>query len=326
MADDVILPGDGSTVATDEVGGKHYQRVKIELGAEGAAGTLLTVGQKTAANSLSVVLASDQGVVPFNLSQYGGSATTLGQKNMASSIPVVVASNQTQVNVAIEATPLVQTDTLTSFAYGLPALAFDFSQFAWGAIPLGNFGTTVQVELAGNSVTTGYMYGYRDDTATNLASEDNWQSVRITQYRALHANLRDASGNEFASATSTPAGSERGLITRNIPSGTQTVTESTSAAANVARGKIAAASLTNSYATVVAMGGNAKAIFLFNSTEQPVLFSLDGGTTDTFELDAGECVTIDYYALGLFATSANIQAKYVSTAPAVGSVRATVMR
>ena len=38
MADNVdITPGAGATVATDEVGGRHYQRMKLTDGAEGSA-------------------------------------------------------------------------------------------------------------------------------------------------------------------------------------------------------------------------------------------------------------------------------------------------
>jgi hypothetical protein len=38
MADNIdISPGAGATVATDEVGGRHYQRVKLTDGAEGSA-------------------------------------------------------------------------------------------------------------------------------------------------------------------------------------------------------------------------------------------------------------------------------------------------
>lgn len=37
MADNVdITPGSGATVATDDVGGRHYQRVKLADGAEGS--------------------------------------------------------------------------------------------------------------------------------------------------------------------------------------------------------------------------------------------------------------------------------------------------
>lgn len=98
------------------------------------------------------------------------------------------------------------------------------------------------------------------------------------------------------------------------------------AAANVARGKIAAASLTTSYATLLTMGGDARVLHLYNSTDQPVLISLDNGSTDSIELDAGESKALDYYANGLSLTSSTIKAKYVSTQPSVGSVRAEIAR
>lgn len=37
MADDLKLPGCGDTVATDEIGGVHYQRMKLSQGADGTA-------------------------------------------------------------------------------------------------------------------------------------------------------------------------------------------------------------------------------------------------------------------------------------------------
>lgn len=35
MADNVVLPGTGSSVATDEIGGNQFQRMKLTLGADG---------------------------------------------------------------------------------------------------------------------------------------------------------------------------------------------------------------------------------------------------------------------------------------------------
>ena len=35
MADDVVLPGTGDTVAADEIGGKKFQRIKLIHGADG---------------------------------------------------------------------------------------------------------------------------------------------------------------------------------------------------------------------------------------------------------------------------------------------------
>jgi hypothetical protein len=54
-------------------------------------------------------------------------------------------------------------------------------------------------------------------------TSSNAAAFRITSNRGLHVNLRNNSGTELASSTSAPAGSELGLIVRNIPSGTQAV-------------------------------------------------------------------------------------------------------
>lgn len=36
MADDVVLPGTGDTIAADEIVGKKFQRMKLTIGADGA--------------------------------------------------------------------------------------------------------------------------------------------------------------------------------------------------------------------------------------------------------------------------------------------------
>lgn len=98
------------------------------------------------------------------------------------------------------------------------------------------------------------------------------------------------------------------------------------ALAVMAPGKIAGASLTNSYATLLTMGGAARAVFLLNSTDQAVSFSLNGGTTEFIELDSGECTAVDLYSLGLYATSGTISAKWVTLQPSTGSARAAILR
>lgn len=60
MADNTtITAGVGTTIAADDVSGVLYPRVKLVTGADGAADGDLDLGQKAAASSLSVVLASD---------------------------------------------------------------------------------------------------------------------------------------------------------------------------------------------------------------------------------------------------------------------------
>jgi hypothetical protein len=64
--------------------------------------------------------------------------------------------------------------------------------------------------------------GVFDDGLAGVTS-GNAAAPRITANRALHENLRDASGTEIKSATSAPGSSDLGLVVRNIPSGTQPV-------------------------------------------------------------------------------------------------------
>jgi hypothetical protein len=62
MADNIaVTPGAGATVAADDVGGILYQRVKIALGADGAASDLAP-GQGTKSASVPVTIASDDDV------------------------------------------------------------------------------------------------------------------------------------------------------------------------------------------------------------------------------------------------------------------------
>ncbi len=81
----------------------------------------------------------------------------------------------------------------------------DNSAFTFGTTAVNNMGAVV------------------DDTATNSVTENSAGAPRMSSSRVLYSNLRDAGGNEVASSTSAPAGTERGVITRNVPSGTQTV-------------------------------------------------------------------------------------------------------
>lgn len=64
MADNVtITPGTGASVATDEIGGIHYQRVKVALGADGSAADAAS-GAGTVSDAVQrITLASDDPAV-----------------------------------------------------------------------------------------------------------------------------------------------------------------------------------------------------------------------------------------------------------------------
>ncbi|MGH6961378.1 MAG: hypothetical protein ACREE7_12900, partial [Dongiaceae bacterium] len=73
-------------VATDEIGGAHYQKVKIALGAESALDALLDSGQQTMANSVPVVIASDQTAVPVAVVSGGGAPAQYVEGDVDSTI------------------------------------------------------------------------------------------------------------------------------------------------------------------------------------------------------------------------------------------------
>lgn len=88
-------------------------------------GSAVSLGQKTSANSIPMVIASDQSAIPVsgsltpsgtqnvNLTQVAGAAIALGQALMAGSIPVVIASNQSALAIsgAVVATPASVVDS-----------------------------------------------------------------------------------------------------------------------------------------------------------------------------------------------------------------------
>ncbi len=58
MADNVTLPGTGSVIAADDIGGIEYQRVKLSLGSDGSA-TDLPMGEQAKASSMPVALSTE---------------------------------------------------------------------------------------------------------------------------------------------------------------------------------------------------------------------------------------------------------------------------
>lgn len=91
------------------------------------------------------------------------------------------------------------------------------------------------------------------------------------------------------------------------------------------RGKIIGASLTGSYQTILAPDDDLRAIFVFNSCNQPILLSLDGGITDHYELD-GEGFDVDFRALGLALEKPTISARHMGQVPSSGSIRVTAIK
>lgn len=128
MADDIaITPGSGASVATDDVGGRHFQRVKLALGADGTAADA-PVGGGSEATAMRVTLANDStGVI--SVDDNGGSITVDGSVSIAGTpaVTATLAAETTKVigTVNISAAQTIATVTtvgaVTSLTNALPA-------------------------------------------------------------------------------------------------------------------------------------------------------------------------------------------------------------
>ena len=148
MSDNVeFLSGADSTpaastfIATDEIGGAHYQITKLALGADGSA-SLLQMGQKTAASSLPVIIASDQSALPvsqsgtWNITSLTAGSVSVNNPAGASAVNVQDGGNSLTVdNAGTFATQASQAGT-------------------WSvAITNASSGSAVNIQDGGNSLT-----------------------------------------------------------------------------------------------------------------------------------------------------------------------------
>ena len=112
MADNVqfqsatpATPAATELVAADDIGGVKYQRVKITLGADGAADMDLDSGQQTMANSMPVAIASNQTAVPVSVSSLPlptGAATLAEQQSQTTALQIIDdwdESDRAKVNI-----------------------------------------------------------------------------------------------------------------------------------------------------------------------------------------------------------------------------------
>jgi len=92
-----VTEGAGKDIAVDTVGGVEYQIIKIALGAEDAMDIVLDSAQQTMANSLPVVLASNQTVIPVNLELAGVAISA------AAPLPVQTRDNVIELTLVLDA-------------------------------------------------------------------------------------------------------------------------------------------------------------------------------------------------------------------------------
>jgi hypothetical protein len=215
MADNVaITPGAGATVATDDIGGVQYQRVKVALGADGSA-TDLSPGQKAMSASVPVVLASDHSAVPVTaaalplpagaatdaaVTALSGKFNSLGQKSSAGSAPVVIASDQSAILATVSGTVSI------SGGLSLPTGAATETTLAaintkTPALGQAAAASSVPVALANEQILDQYVTGQGSQTALGnnvILAVAGSGSTDCQQYRSVAITITPAAGTVTA--------------------------------------------------------------------------------------------------------------------------------
>lgn len=187
MADDIaITPGSGASVATDDVGGRHFQRVKLALGADGTAADA-PVGGGSEATAMRVTLANDStGVI--SVDDNGGSLTVDGSVSITGTpaVTATLAAETTKVigTVNIAAAQTIATvSSVTAIANALPAGTNNIGDVDVLSVVPGTAATSLgkAEDAAHASGDTGVMaLSVRSNTAAATSSADGDYQPLIT--------------------------------------------------------------------------------------------------------------------------------------------------
>jgi len=211
MADNyAATQGAGTTFAADDVGGVLYPRLKLALGADGAADMDLDSGQQTMANSLPVALASDQDFVKAE--DAGHSSGDKGimllavRKDTAAAlagtdadyIPLIVdASGRLHIAPLVAGTAAIGKLAANS---GVDIGDVDVLSIipGTGATALGKAEDAVH----GSGDTGVMLLAVRQDTAAALAADGDYIPVTVDSLDRLRIAVSSGVTGAFASAVS----------------------------------------------------------------------------------------------------------------------------
>jgi len=331
---------------TDLVVSEHVPTMRIDLGTGDGGALPLTLGQKTEAASIPVVLSSTQSVDTGALAalnavldcsttprylvveMWGTFTGTVTFESFldtpsGTAINPEIGSISTQFGVSSASSTSIGGANLEIIAHFSPFAAQKFrvrvSAYTSGTL-------NVRITNLNNSVDA-KQWGLAAIANTYLEVIRGPVEIDVNNFNYLTV----IGGNDY-SLDPTGNGVRRfPLYSGAVVADTALavgVKQATATAVLPARGKIAGTALTLSYANLLVMGGAGKMLQIFNSTEVPVEFSYDGGTTTHLELGPYESLAEDFAANNMSLTSGTIQARLVSGSAPLngGSVRAKVVR
>lgn len=295
--------------------------------------TVSTGTGASSASTLRVILASDQATLAVSVQNSTLAVTQSGTWAVGvTNLPTTADVNfgAPGVSTLRSAAMLGVGSTAVSNANPVPVSDAGGSITVDGTVAVSNFPATVDTNsgAAGASTLRSVLATRHEAVATPLSVRLSDGTDFITSQALAASQLTTATATKTL-ITSGPVQGWDGSTHREISvdtSGFINVNAGT-AIANIAyqaKGKIAGTALTGSYATVLNPTSDLRIIYLLNSCNQSIFVSLDGGTTDTFELDPGESTSIDLATNGRkFDNTINISAKHNGVVPTTGSIRVT---
>lgn len=209
-----------------------YQGGAWSVAVSNFPGTQPVSGTVTVANPTMTVYVADAGPVPV-----------FGTVNVGNTVPVTGPLTDAQLRAS--AVPVSGSGTFT--VSGTVAVSNQNGTWypdggALGSVSVSNFpATTTVVQPTGTNLHVAV-----DSAPTTTVTG----TVAATQSGTWSTRAQDGAGNALASSTTTPAGTEQALITRNIPSGTQTVSGTVTANAGTGNFTVTQATGTNLHVVV----------------------------------------------------------------------------
>ncbi len=316
------------------------------------------LGQATMANSLPVVIASDQSAVAITAAALplpAGAATAANQTTEIGHLASIDAAINAPLSVSVTSSVLptgaATETTLASIDSQLSSgisVSVSASALPTGAATAANQATEIAALASIDSKLTAPLAvdgsGFTQPISAAAlplpagAATEATLATRASEAtlatRASEATLATLATEATLSAINTKLvqlalGSQLSAASLAVVIASDQsavpVTPAVSPLVTQDYGSIDAGSLTGSFATIMTTTAAAKIIAIFSSLDQPVTVSLDGGTTSIVNLD-GESVVFDLGTSGMnLASGAVIQVKYSGSAPTTGSIRVSVL-
>lgn len=312
MSDNVTIPASGTgtatpVVATDDVGGAHYQRVKVDLGGDGAASPLVR-GQQAMAASVPVVIASDQSDVPVSgpltdtelratpVPVSGTVTATVANATISGNVTVVQGTG-TNLHAVIDSGTITTVSSVTAIANALPAGNNNIGDVDVASVS-GNVtvvqGTATNLKAQAEAYQGGSAVAAANPLQVTLANTGaNTNKLLVTPDSvALPAN-QSVNVNQLAgTATSVNSGTKdagtlRVVLATDQPALTNALTTTPSTVASATLANVASSA---SNVTLQASNASRKGWYCFNDSTQ-VLYVKFGATASsssfTVKLDAG---------------------------------------